>query len=181
MTKTCKAHTAQRRRRAGKYKDPQSSWTKTTKGWEYGRKVHMSLDAQNLLIQDWMTTTAAVHDSTMAKVQIDSGQGYKYFLADSAYDSQQIYRYIFDRSSMIPVIDTNKRKNVSLEKQCQARWLGVQLRQSEYFNLEYIWYVRNRNYDAVLGLAILAYNLCVMFNILNSRPHRKVADIIGCY
>ncbi|WP_153019728.1 hypothetical protein [Kosmotoga arenicorallina] len=33
----------------------------------------------------------------------------------------------------------------------------------EYFNLEYIWYVRNRNYDAVLGLAILAYNLCVMF------------------
>ena len=49
----------------------------------------MSLDAQNLLIQDWMTTTAAVHDSTVAKVQIDSGQGYKYFLADSAYDSQR--------------------------------------------------------------------------------------------
>ncbi|WP_158303017.1 hypothetical protein [Kosmotoga olearia] len=43
MTKTCKAHTAQRRRRTGKYKDPQSSWTKTTKGWEYGRKVHMSV------------------------------------------------------------------------------------------------------------------------------------------
>ena len=47
----------------------------------------MSLDAQNLLIQDWMTTTAAVHDSTVAKAQIDSGQGYEYFLADSAYDS----------------------------------------------------------------------------------------------
>ena len=200
MTKTCKAHTAQRRRRTGKYKDPQSSWTKTTKGWEYGRKVHMSLDAQNLLIQDWMTTTAAVHDSTVAKAQIDSGQGYKYFLADSAYDSQQVYRYIFDRSSMIPVIDTNKRKGISLEKQSQARWLGIQLRQiyaekyknrweiertinilQEYFNLEYIWYVRNRNYDAILGLAILAYNLCVMFNVLNNRPHRKVADIVGCY
>ena len=88
----------------------------------------MSLDARNLLIQDWMTTTAAVHDSTVAKAQIDSGQGYKYFLADSAYDSQQVYRYIFDRSSMIPVIDTNKRKGISLEKQSQARWLGIQLR-----------------------------------------------------
>ena len=39
-----------------------------------------------------MTTTAAVHDSTVAKAQTDSGQGYEYFLADSAYDSQQIYR-----------------------------------------------------------------------------------------
>ena len=34
----------------------------------------MSLDVKNLLIQDWMTTTAAVHDSTVAKAQIDSGQ-----------------------------------------------------------------------------------------------------------
>ena len=48
----------------------------------------------------------------------------------------------------------------------------------EYFNLEYIWYVRNRNYDVILGLAILAYNLCVMFNVLNNRFHRKVADIV---
>jgi len=26
-----------------------------------------------------------------------------------------------------------------------------------------------------------AFTLCVMFNVLNNRPHRKVADIIGCY
>jgi len=101
---------------------------------------------------------------------------------------------------MIPVIDTNKRKGISLKKQSQARWLSIQLRQiyaekykkrweiertinilQEYFNLEYIWYVRNRNYDAILGLVILAYNLCVMFNVLNNRPYRKVADIVGCY
>ncbi|RKX42839.1 MAG: hypothetical protein DRP33_02650 [Thermotogae bacterium] len=82
---------------------------------------------------------------------------YGYFLADSAYDSQQVYRYIFDRSSMIPVIDTNKRKGISLKKQSQARWLSIQLRQiyaekykkrweiertinilQEYFDLEYI-------------------------------------------
>ena len=48
----------------------------------------------------------------------------------------------------------------------------------EYFNLKYTWYARNKNYDAILGLAILAYNLCVMFNVLNNRPHRKVADAV---
>jgi len=160
----------------------------------------VSLDAQNLLIQDWMITSAAVHDSAMAKIQIDSGKGYRYFLADSAYDSQQIYRYIFDCSSMIPVIDTNKRKGITLEKQSQARWLGIQLRQSysdkykkrweiertinvlqEYYKLEHIWYVRSRNYDTAVGLAILSYNLCVMSNALYNRPLRKVADIIGYY
>ena len=98
------------------------------------------------------------------------------------------------------MIDTNKRRGISLKNQSQARWLGIQLRQmyaekykkrweiertnnilQEYFGLEYSWYVKNRNYDVVLGLAILSYNLCVMFNVLNNRPHRKVADIIGCY
>ena len=66
-------------------------------------KIH--INEQNLLIQDWMTTTVAVHDSTVAKAQIDSGQGYKYFLADN----------------------------------------------------------------------------CIMFNVLNNCPHRKIADIVGCY
>jgi len=59
-----------------------------------------------------MVTTAAVQDSTTAKTQIDSGQRYRYFLADSVYDLQQIYRYIFDHSSIILVIDTNKRRKV---------------------------------------------------------------------
>ncbi|RKX50524.1 MAG: IS4/IS5 family transposase, partial [Thermotogae bacterium] len=41
---------------------------------------------------------------------------------------------------------------------------------------------RNRNYDAILGLAILVYNLCVIYNdVLNNHPHRKMADIDGCY
>ena len=62
------------------------------KGWEYGRKVHMSLDTQSLLIQNWMVTTAIVYDSTVARAQIDFGQGYKYFLADSTYDSQLYIR-----------------------------------------------------------------------------------------
>ena len=33
----------------------------------------------------------------------------------------------------------------------------------------------------ILGLAILSCNFRVMFNILNNRSHRKVADIVGRY
>ena len=32
----------------------------------------------------------------------------------------------------------------------------------------------------IFGLAILTYNLCVMFDILNNRPYRKGAAIVGC-
>ena len=82
------------------YKDPQSSWTEITKGWEYEGKVHISLDAQNLLIQDWIAKTAFVNDSTVAKAQMDSIRDIGIFL--------QTARMI--HSSMIPVIDTSKRK-----------------------------------------------------------------------
>ena len=112
-----------------------------------------------------------------------------------------IAKIIEQLNKFLPSNFVNKQgKGISLEKQSQARWLGIQLKQiyaekyknrrkiertfnilQEYFNLEYIWYVRNRNYDAILGLAILVYNLCVMFNVLNNRPHRKMADIDGCY
>jgi len=61
VTKTCKIHTAQRRRRTGKCRDPQSSWKKTTKGGEYGRKVHMSLDAQNLLQDTTRVFQSGIH------------------------------------------------------------------------------------------------------------------------
>ena len=41
MIRTCKGSTAERRRRAGNYKDPLSGWSKTTKGWVYGRKCQL--------------------------------------------------------------------------------------------------------------------------------------------
>lgn len=189
-----------RRRKSGEYKDTYSSWTKTTKGWQYGRKVHLTLDVKNRLILNWIVTTASIHDSALAKIQIDRISGYKYFLADSSYDSGVIYSYLLSCSTMIPVIDTNKRKNFSLKKQKQARWVGIMLRElhkdrykkrweiertnnilEDYFKLEYCWYVRNRNYDTVVAIAVLAYNLCVMYNTLIGRSSRKVADIVGCY
>ena len=49
IVKTCKETTAQRRRRGKKYKDPCSSWGYSTMGYEYGRKVHASIDTDSLI------------------------------------------------------------------------------------------------------------------------------------
>jgi len=41
IVKTCKNSTAVRRRAYGSYKDRQSSWGFSTKGWEYVMKEHI--------------------------------------------------------------------------------------------------------------------------------------------
>ena len=48
IMKTCKQSTAIRRRIHGNYKDKDSSWGFSTKGWEYGRKVSIFLDIDSL-------------------------------------------------------------------------------------------------------------------------------------
>ena len=44
IVKTCKDSTAQRMRKSCNYKDPDSSWGYGTKGFQYGRKAHVSQD-----------------------------------------------------------------------------------------------------------------------------------------
>ena len=48
IVKTCRDTTAQRRRKSKKYKDPDSSWGYSTVGYEYGRRVHASIDIGSL-------------------------------------------------------------------------------------------------------------------------------------
>lgn len=43
MIHTCKYPTAERRRAWGKYRDPESGWSKTEKSWFSGRKCHRTL------------------------------------------------------------------------------------------------------------------------------------------
>ena len=50
IVRTCRDTTAQRRRKSKKYKDPDSSWGYSTMGYEYGRKVHASIDTDSLLL-----------------------------------------------------------------------------------------------------------------------------------
>ena len=62
MIHTYKYSTAERRRKYRNYKDPLSRWSKTTKGRSYGRKCHMSIDVDSLLINEWILTRGNVHD-----------------------------------------------------------------------------------------------------------------------
>ena len=52
IIKTCKDTTAQRRRRDGKYKDHGRSLGYGTMGYEYGRKVHASIDTYSLSVME---------------------------------------------------------------------------------------------------------------------------------
>ncbi len=56
MVHTCKQATACRRMKYRNYKGPLSGWSKTTKEWSYGRKCHMSIDVDSLLINEWVVT-----------------------------------------------------------------------------------------------------------------------------
>jgi hypothetical protein len=45
--------------------------------------------------------------------------------------------------------------------------------------MEYICYVRNRNYDAAIGEIIAAYNCIVIVNKIAGRAGRKIMYIVS--
>jgi len=103
MVKPCKDHRAQLQRKQHKYTDKHASWTKTTKHqWEYGYKAHFSCDTETSLILKYSFATAKEHDSMHFKDLIDSISQSTYILLDSAYDSEEIYNTIFEKTSTIP-------------------------------------------------------------------------------
>ena len=199
MVHTCKHSTAERRRKYRDYKDPLSGWSKTTKGWSYGRKCHMSIDVYSLLINEWILTRGNVHDSSMVHEMIDSVRNYRYILADSAYDTSEIYDYIFENAHSLPVIDTNKRRGIINDRLTVNRRIGIELRK-EYSSMysmrweiertfsilegimgsENIWYVSNRDYDNIIGLRVTAYNLMVASNIEFGDNGREIMKIVSC-
>ena len=199
MVHTCKQSTAESRRKYRNYKDPLSGWSKTTKGWSYGRKCHMSIDVDSLLINEWVVTKGNIHDSSVAHEMIDSVRNYRHILADSAYDTSEIYDYIFENAHALPVIDTNRRRGIINEKLTVNRRIGIELRK-EYSSMysmrweiertfsildgimgsEDIWYVSNRNYDNIIGLKVIAYNLMVISNIELGYSRREIMKIVSC-
>ena len=198
VVKTCRDTTAQRRRKNGKYKDPESSWGYGTMGYEYGRKVHAAIDTDSLSVMEWKTTTASVYDKNIAFEMIDSIRNYNYILMDAAYDSSDIYDYIFENAHAIPVIDTNRRGGIVEDRLSYNRKLGIELRKKEssryklrweiertfsilkeILKMEYIWYVGNRNYDIAIGEIIVAYNCIVMANKITGISGRKIMYIVS--
>jgi len=199
MIHTCKYSTASRRRRHGKYRDPESGWSKTTKGCSYGRKCHVSMDIDSLIISEWIITRGNIHDSKASHHLIDSVRDFQYILADSAYDSAEIYDYIFENTHSLPVIDTNRRRGIRSEKLGMNRKIGIDMRKNnsgmyslrweiertfsileEIMKSEDIWYVKERNYDTAMGLKIIAYNLMVISNIELGEKARAINKIVVC-
>ena len=181
------------------YKDPLSGWSETTKGWSYGRKCHMSIDVDSLLINEWILTRGNIHDSSVSHEMIDSVRNYGHILADSAYDTSEIYDYIFENAHSLPVIDTNKRRGIINDRLTVNRKVGIELR-NEYSSMysmrweiertfsilegimgcENIWYVSNRDYDNIIGLKAIAYNLMVISNIELGYSRREIMKIVSC-
>ncbi len=198
MVHTCKDTTAERRMKYRNYKDPLSGWSKTTKGWSYGRKCHMSIDVDSLLISEWILTKGNIHDSSVAHEMIDSVRNYRYILADSAYDTSEIYDYIFENAHALPVIDTNRRRGIINDRLTVNRRIGIELRK-EYSSMytmrweiertfsilegimssENIWYVSNRDYDNIIGLIVIAYNLMIISNIEFGNNRREIMKIVS--
>ncbi|MCL4453190.1 MAG: transposase [Candidatus Thermoplasmatota archaeon] len=136
VVKTCRDTTAQRRRKNGKYKDPESSWGYGTMGYEYGRKVHAAIDTDSLSVMEWKTTTASVYDKNIAFEMIDSIRNYNYILMDAAYDSSDIYDYIFENAHTMPVIDTNRRRGIVQDRLTYNRKLGIALRKKRIIKIQ---------------------------------------------
>ena len=45
---------------------------------------------------------------------------------------------------------------------------------------ENIWYVSNRDYDNIIGLKAIAYNLMVISNIELGYSRREIMKIVSC-
>jgi len=61
---------------------------------------------------------------------IDSVRDFQYILADSAYDSAEIYDYIFENTHSLPVINTNRRRGIGSEKLSMNRRIGMEIREN---------------------------------------------------
>ena len=72
MFLTCKYSAAVRRKYWKKYKDHELGWYKTTKGWSYGRKCHVSMDVESCIIRESIVTSRNIHDSKISHDLVDS-------------------------------------------------------------------------------------------------------------
>jgi hypothetical protein len=106
---TYKYSTAMRRKYWGNYKVTESVWSRTTKEWSYGTSCHMTLEIEALLIKGWLDTKGNMHDSPVSNEMVNSVRSFSYILGDSAYDTSDIYDYVFENTHSLPIIDNNKR------------------------------------------------------------------------
>ena len=130
---------------------------------------------------------------------IYSVRNYGYVHTDSVYGTSKIYDYIFANTQSLPIIDTNKRRDAVNEGLTVSRRIGIDLikeyssmysmrRQIErtfsifegIMRSENIWNVSNRDYDNIIGLKMITYNLMVISNIEIRNSMREIMKIVSC-
>jgi len=133
----------------------------------------------------------------MAFPLIDSLRDYDYVMMDVAYDSSDIYEYIFGNTGCSPVIDTNRRRGIIDSKLSHSRREGMKIGREEapryslrweierkfgilenILRCEFLWYARYRNYDVTIGMKIVAYNTIILINQIYQRPKRQIMDVV---
>jgi hypothetical protein len=159
----------------------------------------MTLDVDSLLIMEWIITKGNIHDSRVSHYMVYSVRNFSYIIADSAYDTSDIYDYIFENTYSLPIIDTNRRRGIVPERLSVNRKSGIDLRREyssiyslrweierifsileEIIRAENIWYTRNRSYDTAIGLRAIAYNLMIISNIKTGNRRREIMKIVSC-
>ena len=55
---------------------------------------------------------------------------------DAAYDSSDIYDYIFENAHTMPVIDTNRRRGIVQDRLTYNRKLGIALRKKRIIKIQ---------------------------------------------
>ena len=61
----------------------------------------MSLNIDSLMIMDLLVTKGNIHDSRVSYEMVDSVRNFSDILGDSAYDTSDIYDYVFENTPSI--------------------------------------------------------------------------------
>ncbi len=108
---------------------------------------------------------------------------------DAVYDTSDIYEYIFENTQCSPIIDTNRRRGIVDSRLSHSGMEGIKIRKEvasrysfrweiertfaipeDILGCEYIRSVKYRNYDASIGMKIVAFGLIILQNKLYQRP-----------
>ncbi len=79
------------------------------------------------MIMDWIIRKGNIHDSRVSHGMVDSVRNFSYILADSAYDTSDIYDYVFENTHTLSIIDTNRRRGIVPDQFSLNRKIGIVL------------------------------------------------------
>ena len=151
------------------HKDQQARWTKKNNETYYGYKNHVKADTESKLIDDYVVTSASVHDSQPLEQLLDQKDKGQTLHADSAYASDEIEGMV-NKVVMINKIHEKGYKNKPLT---EVQKESNKIKSSKRSRVEHIFafietnmkgtYIRTIGMARAkvnIGLTNLTYNIC---------------------